>query len=776
MQLIGAVISEYKSLDQTDVPLEGLTVLFGPNGAGKTNVIEALAMHDPVARARLPRLHGHMVGRPRVALVTRFDTSANGVGPDADVLLEILATPWVAGVPQVEISEGIGAYCGSAWWLYGGDLYDPVSRSDLPASYSVVRSAFMAGVPPELQPAANELLDLLFEQPLFLVQEDFAVELSCDRGAASAQRLVPLAEELSELSDGTLSELVAVLRSWTGRWPPLMLMSRGPGAEGTDEDEELVPSGYRWVSERLGGVQVVSGDVDTIEQHLDLALETAHDRLLHRPARLDYGDDPNDVYCERCLHPNHGGRVDPEAYSGHYPGSAEWLEERNGWIRVRPSLLTALGAIEAETNSRLPAFVIEQGQVRLEIRPVPEWDAAPARCRILFAVDPGEANPQPVERDGAVGVHGYLTARPVSHTILTLDVTKLGAGLRRWIATTVRLASDACAAGEVAALLREDVDDTVSWEPELIETVELPSGHSKILVVDEPEQHLHPHAQEIVAAWASEEARRHHAVVVATHSAAFLALPPERATICQVQRIGHQTHIRPLPGVHGSDAVGRARQLGFELGLGRAALGQLTRAVVVVEGDWDRALLLHFFGDDLLAQRLLVVPLQGSDELLALADAAVIPSLGLPVFALLDEVRAESLQDLLELSQPLSKAERGLRDLAKALGERLHIVRYEDPDVICALPEVAVRAAYPGAQFPGWDALLTTWRCLREAGVTEWPFKRWALEALGVSRKNRFPSVFFSAVLEHSVGIPPSPRFRRAVQQLLAAASADSDG
>jgi hypothetical protein len=32
-------------------------------------------------------------------------------------------------------------------------------------------------------------------------------------------------------------------------------------------------------------------------------------------------------------------------------------------------------------------------------------------------------------------------------------------------------------------------------------------------------------------------------------------------------------------------------------------------------------------------------------------------------------------------------------------------VSVEDPDVICALPELAVSAAYPAASFPGWDAL-----------------------------------------------------------------------
>ena len=46
MELIGAVVSDYKSVRHAEVPLGGLTVLCGPNGAGKTNLIEAIGAHD----------------------------------------------------------------------------------------------------------------------------------------------------------------------------------------------------------------------------------------------------------------------------------------------------------------------------------------------------------------------------------------------------------------------------------------------------------------------------------------------------------------------------------------------------------------------------------------------------------------------------------------------------------------------------------------------------------------------------------------------------------
>jgi hypothetical protein len=108
-----------------------------------------------------------------------------------------------------------------------------------------------------------------------------------------------------------------------------------------------------------------------------------------------------------------------------------------------------------------------------------------------------------------------------------------------------------------------------------------------------------------------------------------------------------------------------------------------------------------------------------------------------------------------------------LRDLAVALGPWLHIVRYEDPDVICALPEAAVLLAFPASGFPGWDDLLETWRTARADGGTSYSFKRWALETLTLPQRERKAANFFRRVLEHADAIAPSSRFDAAFQCVL---------
>lgn len=750
------------------MPLGGLTVLFGPNGAGKTNVIEALGAHDPLARRSLERVGGQRSeDRARVGLVARFNVDVEGSGPDAGRLLEMLAAPWAEGIAPLDITDGIGAYCGSCWWLDGGDLYDEADRASLTEAYAVIRGSLIAGADPDQRERAGRLLDLLLGDPMFIVQEDFAVELTFDRATPRGSEIVGLADGLRVSGDNVLSHLLGPLRSWTGRWPPLTTMSRGPGAEPADPDiEPVTPAGFDWVVSQLGGVRVVSGDLHVIEAGLDKSLEEVHDALWHRP--FDEGWGAEDQLCATCFGSDHGGKVDAdEPVSPAAPPRPAWLESRDGWSRVRPSLASAFSVIEDEANRQLPGFVSEQGQVRLRIAEPERWAERNSRCEFLSEVVPGEVGPEPADWDGPVGVLGFTgLPQPSTKTIAAVD---LGAGMRRWVATAVRLAVDACKSGELTVVLRGDIDPDVTDEEATDLELVVRSGavRPQMLLIDEPEQHLHPHAQHVIAGWAADQARHHQAVVVATHSPAFFSLPPERAQHCEVRRVGHSTRIRPLRRVHGPEAVEQARSLGFDLGLGRDALAQLTRAVVVVEGDWDRRLLHHYFGDELADQRLLVVVLQGSDELGGLADAAVIPALGVPVIALLDEVRATTATDLDALPDPLTKSERALRDLARELGDDLRIVRYEDPDVICALPESAVRAAYPDADFPGWDALLLEWS--EACTGSDWvPFKKWVLKRMGLGKRDRFAARFFRCVLASDHEGQPMPRFRHAAMQVLA--------
>jgi hypothetical protein len=777
VQLLAAVVSHYKSIDFCEIPLDGLTVLLGPNGAGKTNVIEALAVHDPILRANLTASR-RLTRSPesRIGLVIRFDTYHDGDGPDSDLLRELIVAQWLTGLDPSDLAIEYGDYCESAWWLYAeSTLLDENDQRTLSDCLRVVKESILAGVHPEHLPIARSFVDAVFDQPVLIIQEDFAIELSFDPGDPNIQSALAVKIDSGD-RQSAFYDMLGALHHSRGRWWPLIRLSTCL-PEGRSS-----AAGFDWVIDRFGGIAVLSGDVDTLEHHLDSMLPKIHDQLLHRP------DDDDDLGvpesgCTRCMSADHGGRVDPLVYQQYereldsmlpyrYKANPNWLDEEDGWFRVRPGLQTVLRIVEEEANRSLPEFVAERGVVRIVFRPIPEWDNdGTARCEVRFLEFDQDADTAANAAADHEGTSPHADRRAVPQSLSEWRISELGHGFQRWIATAVRLAADRCADGEIEVFAGPTgaPGTPIEDNPPVQLSYTGASVRPKILLIDEPEQHLHIDAQHQAALWCMAQARQNHAVLVASHSPAFAALPPERATTCKVTREGRKTVLKELPPVHGPDAVARARDLGFELGMGRTALAQFTRAVLVVEGEWDCQLLYAFFLKDLAAQRILVVPLQGSEELLALADAAVIPALGVPTIALLDEVRATSPSDFAELPAPLSKAERGLRDLSAALGEALRIVRYEDPDVICALPEAAVRRAFPHARFPGWDLLLTEWRNERDAGSTNDSFKKWALKSTGLPSKERFPTRFFRTVLGALVpGDQPGKQLTNAVKQVLA--------
>ncbi len=277
-------------------------------------------------------------------------------------------------------------------------------------------------------------------------------------------------------------------------------------------------------------------------------------------------------------------------------------------------------AISQLINEELPEFIRQQGAVELDVLPLEEWFHGDERCRLSY--------------------HHTGTDRRI-------ELPDLGAGVRRWIEIAAELAcrhakdAQRVALDPASGMLITDQSAVRAAVESVKKDGSYDSGRIRlsvrsqptIVLIDEPEQHLHPSAQHDIASWCVAQARRSRAVVVATHSPAFLALAPEQAQQLQVVRRGDVSVVKPLPDVHGADAVDRAHELGCELGLGRDALAQLTRAVVVVEGEWDRKVLYAFSGEQLRSERALVVPLQGSNELFGVADAAVIPALGVPVIA-----------------------------------------------------------------------------------------------------------------------------------------------
>ncbi|GAB5547394.1 MAG: hypothetical protein SangKO_071540 [Sandaracinaceae bacterium] len=125
-----------------------------------------------------------------------------------------------------------------------------------------------------------------------------------------------------------------------------------------------------------------------------------------------------------------------------------------------------------------------------------------------------------------------------------------------------------------------------------------------LLLLEEPEAHLHAGAQRQLAEQLNEWAESHQ-ILVATHSPIFVdARRPDRSQVLLVEKDGTKSTVRPaeqnLPDV--------LRALGVRLSDVLSA-----EHVIVVEGPSDEAVLREWFGDLLLKRRVTIVPAAGGD-------------------------------------------------------------------------------------------------------------------------------------------------------------------
>jgi energy-coupling factor transporter ATP-binding protein EcfA2 len=223
------------------------------------------------------------------------------------------------------------------------------------------------------------------------------------------------------------------------------------------------------------------------------------------------------------------------------------------------------------------------------------------------------------------------------------------------------------------------------------------AARRQLYVIDEPERHLHPLAQADVARFLTGLARSGADVVVATHSPTLLNVPYADTVYLRVTREDGITRVADISG----DVLKQLDRAAESLGLLRADLLQLTRAALIVEGKQDRKVLEALYGKELSAARVRILSLSGADNTLALLDAELLRSLGLPILVLLDHTRADTVRELAAGRRPSARLRKEERQLVQLMAgwesdrDGLTLLSFPWPDIICALPEIAVLTRDP---------------------------------------------------------------------------------
>jgi hypothetical protein len=149
------------------------------------------------------------------------------------------------------------------------------------------------------------------------------------------------------------------------------------------------------------------------------------------------------------------------------------------------------------------------------------------------------------------------------------------------------------------------------------------------------------------------------------------------------------------------------------------------RLVLFVEGEHDVVVLHEWFGPQLEAAAIRVVPLRDVDNLVGLPESGLVQALKLPVAVLCDDTNVVAVRE----GRARTRGERAVREFlrqaqknsldAKAVGlSRSDIVDYLDEDICRQLAPT----------FPGWEEARLA---ARKAGYEKW--KDWVRDEYGLS-------------------------------------------
>jgi hypothetical protein len=361
-----------------------------------------------------------------------------------------------------------------------------------------------------------------------------------------------------------------------------------------------------------------------------------------------------------------------------------WLEpnETRTGLTVSRDVIGIATALGEAMAGLVPDFVLKSGRPDIVLTDPLTWPAHPQRVSVVMSAAEG-----------------------------VTPVDSFGSGTRRWVLAALRLAE--------AALTTQPVPDHLTgdwWH-----TV---SGPNTVLLVDEPEAHLHPGAAASVARWLLELAPRVAALLIATHSRDFLGLSDP---------LVHRVLVRPQVDPRRRELIEIGHALTElvepyldELGLTSADLLLLQRAIIFVEGPHDVVVLEEMLGAELRSAGARLIPVHGATNLQGLVESEIVAALGLRIGVLTDNTDTTRLRQDLAKTKEEHAVHRLLRE-AKAQGRALQPFGLAKRDILEYLDDEVCAEAAP--EFPGWENAISA---CRAAGVPLGELKQFATSTYGL--------------------------------------------
>jgi energy-coupling factor transporter ATP-binding protein EcfA2 len=308
--------------------------------------------------------------------------------------------------------------------------------------------------------------------------------------------------------------------------------------------------------------------------------------------------------------------------------------------------------------------------------------------------------------DGAIGAHvtastvwGHMPKVSLDYDQRGLTqcadlVDAAGHGAARWMAAAV----------QIALHLMEEY-------PDLMAMRELGVGafSRHVLLVDEPEAHLHPSAVASMVRWCQRMVRHGFTVIVASHHEEFLRVAGDDVTLVHVTRTSDLIHTSARTLL--TTTVNELQDLAFDVGMHPASVLSLHRAILFVEGPLDEAVLDEYGGLKLDAVGVKIIPIHGTKNLEGLVSVELVSGLGVKIGILTDATDPATMA-VRSGTKRSSEERKVLRVLQiakeKGLSEPTAFGVRED-DLLFALPPDAI-SEYLKGPFPGWKELVAECR------------------------------------------------------------------
>jgi len=478
-----------------------------------------------------------------------------------------------------------------------------------------------------------------------------------------------------------------------------------------------------------------------------------------------------------------------------------WLDgdEASG-VRIHPVVVQMCSRVSQIASDLAPAFVKSRYSIQVEAVPVSEWLAGASRVKApLWSPARRRIFPLEVTSAGTATWARYATAEAVrvvaeqTRSLLELvGSDTFEADLANLTGTDTSNLIAAEGGFDLRAHdLREYVLEAQFRVPSVRDSLlNTHSGEKKrrrsasvrphvLYMFDEPERHLHPLAQEQAAMWVGDLIARGARVILATHSPPFLDLRtsdvPEDADAgggllvgARIEDVNYLRAFRDDSGLTRTESLSNvlAQHLDEQaelLGLSRAQLVQILRAVLVVEGAHDERVIEHFYGPAFRQDRIQVLPLRGTTKSKLLAEAEFLRALRLPMILLFDNT-----------ADSASAENRDIRRLYEHWPKNVPppaLVRFVPRDIWLTLPNEHVARALQvrwGVSFPGWQELLRRFDTSKDTNL-----KAYILKALKLPPRADGtpigPDEFLDEILQE---VPdkadPSAELRAAIEQVRA--------